>query len=402
MTTDTTFAAEWKALRDLRNASGDGEFDYDDAAGRLLAAVPHVIDRVWDSDVIRKAGKDAIEAAEEPIPRRDGPDGEEESDDAFEARVGTEAVVRLILDATDAAAALSIVMKSSREHGAPRMSRNQWGSANPPPPREFLVDGWLAAGRIALFAGKGGKGKSRLSLQLAAAMAGENPDWLVGAPPVNKSNVDVVIATWEDEDAEVHRRLIGMERADDVSPRLHFLDFAGEGALWEPVKDGSRHTSTMGGEAPPGKWLRLYCEKYNARLLVIDPLAAAFASNENDRGLVRAFMSSWDAWARETGCAVLLVAHPAKDNESQWSGSTDWHAAARAVWTLRMQDTGTGEKREPAKALSFECVKQSYAMRPDNLWLTADPNAGPFRATTPEAAAQDTAARHDEEKRFNV
>ena len=37
-------------------------------------------------------------------------------------------------------------------------------------------------------------------------------------------------------------------------------------------------------------------------------------SNENDRGMVRKFMSSWDAWARKTGCTVLIISHPAKSN----------------------------------------------------------------------------------------
>ena len=50
-----------------------------------------------------------------------------------------------------------------------------------------------------------------------------------------------------------------------------------------------------------GEKLRKYAESVEARLLVIDPLAAAYAGDENVRGLVRAFLSSWDAWGRRNG-----------------------------------------------------------------------------------------------------
>ena len=111
-------------------------------------------------------------------------------------------------------------------------------------------------------------------------------------------------------------------------------------------------------------------------------LAAAYACNENDRGLVRAFMASWDAWARDTGCTVLLIAHPPK-TDAAYSGSTDWHAAARAVWTLSLYETGTGaatgkgggkEKREPAKAPRLQCLKSSYGLPPEPQWLERNGN----------------------------
>ena len=114
----------------------------------------------------------------------------------------------------------------------------------------------------------------------------------------------------------------------------------------------------------------------------MDPLAAAYACNENDRGLVRAFMASWDAWARDTGCTVLLIAHPPK-TDAAYSGSTDWHAAARAVWTLSLCDTGTGdatgkgkgkEKREPARAPRLQCLKSSYGLPPEPQWLERNGN----------------------------
>ena len=52
---------------------------------------------------------------------------------------------------------------------------------NPNPPGvDWLIDGWLLWGRVALLAGDGGLGKSRLALRLAAGIASAQPDWLGG------------------------------------------------------------------------------------------------------------------------------------------------------------------------------------------------------------------------------
>ena len=48
-----------------------------------------------------------------------------------------------------------------------------------PPDREWLLPGWLAVGRVHLLTGSGGRGKSRLALQLAAALASDAPAWPV-------------------------------------------------------------------------------------------------------------------------------------------------------------------------------------------------------------------------------
>ena len=157
-----------------------------------------------------------------------------------------------------------------------------------------------------------------------------------------------------------------------------FRDMAGHGPLWAPTQDGSRHTSTMGELTGTGHALRRDCARLHATLLVVDPLAAAYACNENDRGLVRAFMSDWDGWTRRIGCTVLLVAHPSKASP-EYSGSTDWHAAARAVWTLGKEEAASGPETKLA------CLKTNYSRPPDPLrlhnweWWTAHPWEAPQR-----------------------
>ena len=274
-----------------------------------------------------------------------------------------------------------------------------------PPDREWLLPGWLAVGRVHLLTGSGGRGKSRLALQLAAALAADGAEWPLpwltaderrtrsGAvdhpltlPPTDRGGAPVVIASWEDEADEVHRRL----RAQPVpvsalGDRLHYVDAAEWGPLWAPV--GTAHVQTVAELTAAGRRLRRLCERVRARLLVVDPLAAAYGSDENVRGLVRQYMASWDAWGRAQRCAVLMIAHPPKATagngagDGWWSGSTDWPAAARSAWALAAAGDLT----------RLTCHKASYGMAPDPVHLTAD--GVTWRATwepKPEAPA-DTA-----------
>ena len=222
-------------------------------------------------------------------------------------------------------------------------TRNDWTGAESP--REWICEGWLSY-RLTLFTGHGGAGKSLLALQLAAAVASKmsnqwippssNPSTDTTFPTIALQGNPVLIASWEDEADEVHRRLCSMAKVlrwaapDQIGDRLHFADLAGFGSLW-----GSDRKIT-----DVGTNLRVTAEEIEARLLIIDPRAAAYAGDENHRAQVRDFISDWDRWARENKCAVLLVDHLPKSSTTMvmgspsYAGSTDWHNASRCVWTL--------------------------------------------------------------------
>ena len=259
-----------------------------------------------------------------------------------------------------------------------------------PPAREWLLSGWLAVGRVHLLTGAAGRGKSRLALQLAAALASDAPAWPVpwqaagarGPLPTDRhpatlprtgAAVPVVIASWEDEADEVHRRLLAQPvHVEGLADRLHYVDCAEWGPLWAP-EQGSRHVQTVAELTAAGRRLRRLCERVRARLLVVDPLAAAYGSDENVRGLVRQYMASWDAWGRAHGCAVLMIAHPPKQTagasgDTWWSGSTDWPAAARSAWALEHK-AATDDK---PKNTALRCHKASYGPAPDPVFLAAD------------------------------
>ena len=261
-----------------------------------------------------------------------------------------------------------------------------WGG-DEPTTRRWLVEHWLPAGRVTLFVGPGQIGKSRLALQLAAGVAtggAEGGKW-IDAPgealllgeAVGPQGSPVVFASWEDENDEYDRRIAQVAShpgVDWISPKavekLLYLDMAGEGPLWAPGGGGSGHISTLATLTPAGARIRAMAERRQCKLLILDPLAAVYAGDENARGLVRAFVSDWDAWGRAHDCAVFLIAHPPKyaaesDDEDFYSGNTDWHSAVRSLWTLRKQKVGekptARNKDNRREAWKLTLAKANYA-----------------------------------------
>lgn len=258
-----------------------------------------------------------------------------------------------------------------------------WSMIGDPPERRWLIDGWLPAGSVALLTGEGGAGKSRLALQLAAAVAASSRRdsiWIAGdAAPrlgagVPSGGLPVIYASWEDRAEEMARRLaqISGRQAYWCEPRalegLKILDLAGYGPLWM-----AETRYSVPGLTPLGRAVRQVAEGAGAGLLVLDSLAAVYGANENDRGQVRGFMASWDAWASSAGCTVLVIGHPPK-SAAGYSGSTDWHSAARARWEISKQPLQPATRGSELTAWRLAMVKSNYGPEPPALCLDWDPS----------------------------
>ena len=145
---------------------------------------------------------------------------------------------------------------------------------------------------------------------------------------------------------------------------------------------GPTQNDPTGTLTDTGTALQARAKEIRARLLIVDPRAAAYAGDENHRAQVRSFVSCWDRWAREHRCAVLLVDHlpktastrPGNRDEPSYSGSTDWHNAARSRWTLDEDKNGS----------LLRCEKSNYGSAPGLVRLSNRDGCAWFAAGTTE------------------
>ena len=241
--------------------------------------------------------------------------------------------------------------------------------------REYLIPKWLPANTATMFTGDGGAGKSWLTLQAVCQIAsGFNNAFLDPEFPI-PSEADesiepkhVIFATYEDEPAEIKRRLQALasgmnwilESLDTIQQHLHIVDMRGIGSVWGPGM--GKHIANTGDLLFAGEAIRTICEKRNAKLLVMDPLSGAFGGNENDRTAVYDFVSSFRGWGDAAKCAMLVIGHLPKGAEGRaagFSGSTAWEASARSMWMLSKQNAG--DSKNPKEYWALLHTKSNYA-----------------------------------------
>ena len=246
-------------------------------------------------------------------------------------------------------------------------------------PREWLIERWLQANTVAIFSGQGGAGKSRMMLQIVGKIACGWPGnaWEPKQCRPDAEGIDfsdrskkVLIVSWEDDDIEMGRRLLAAQESlgfmpyEKVRKNVDYIDMRGEGPIWG-VPD-STHLATRAQILPAGIEVLEEAKDYGADLLVLDPSAAAFGGNENDRASVREYMSYLDAWAYKNKCGILMLSHPPK-NDADYSGSTDWLGSARVMWRLtpKKDETNKKDKGEQDERLySFRVVKANQIVQP--------------------------------------
>ena len=251
--------------------------------------------------------------------------------------------------------------------------------------REWLIPHWLPANTVTMFTGQGGTGKSWLTLQVACEIAShaESGAWGDNSYTVpEKAEYDdgmhtdpkhIVCATYEDEPAEIKRRLNALTSSFDwiaserkiIEEHLHIVDMRGVGSIWGPGLE--KHISVTGELLRTGEALRKVCEDIGARLLILDPLSGAFGGNENDRTAVYDFVSSFRGWGDAAKCAMLVIGHLPKGAEGRaagFSGSTAWEASARAMWLIgtkvRDEDEGKSKRKHGDQS---EDEKTYYALQ---------------------------------------
>ena len=282
--------------------------------------------------------------------------------------------------------------------------------------RPFILDNWLPSGRPAILFADGGVGKTWLGLALCTGIACPPPlgakAWLhsreitdVGVPAIGEEfqrGAPVLFATYEDEMPDIFYRLsairfggTGAQKGDwrnwELSrdmPNLQVLDMVGLGLgpCWGTPE--GELTNRRNELLPAGEALRKVAEDHGAQLVVIDSLAACYASNENERGSVHEFLRSWDEWGRSRDCATLFIAHTNKAGE--FSGSTAWHNAVRTRWHIGYEKIGEKPKNNQpdlrASVPVLTCEKVNYGEKPEHGVYLARGKGGRWEATARPAA----------------
>lgn len=213
---------------------------------------------------------------------------------------------------------------------------------NPAPPPEFVWDGYLPRGVVALMGAHGGTGKSTIALMLCVCAALGRA--LFG---VNTELCKTVFVSLEDGANIVRHRLAGICRAWGIDPltlqdRLHIVDGTAHPELF------AAETRGAGEMTPTYHELRRLAQLEGVGLVVVDNASDAYGGDEIQRRQVRAFMRALVEVARLPNCAVLLLAHVDKatsrnkraEGGEGYSGSTAWHNSARSRLFLTRGEDG--------------------------------------------------------------
>ena len=205
-----------------------------------------------------------------------------------------------------------------------------------PEPVRWLWPDRIARGKINLIAGHPGRGKSTLTLYLAALVS-RGGVWPDGAKVEQGS---VVLITCEDDIGDtIVPRLIAMEADRD---RIHTLD---------AVRDDKGNERPFDLASGLKGLAALAAQIERPVLIVIDPISAYLDRvDSHNNAEVRGALRPLQELAAKTGAAVLMVSHFNKgtlDNSamSRISGSGAFAAVCRSAWIVGSPALPDGRRR---------------------------------------------------------
>lgn len=239
-----------------------------------------------------------------------------------------------------------------------------------PKPISWLMPGRIALGKLTLFAGDPGLGKSQLTIAMASHVS-RGADWPAGSGICPKGDVLFISA---EDDPE-----------DTIRPRL---DAAGADASRIYIVGGVKSLDNQGDPARRSLSLRKDLAAIveavhsldNCRLIVIDPVSAYMdGADSHNNSDVRGLLAPLSELASEVGAAMVAVTHLNKGGSGgsamyRANGSLAFVAAARAAYVV------TRDKQDETKRL-FLPIKNNLG--PDTSGLSfriLEKNGVPFVA----------------------
>ncbi len=205
------------------------------------------------------------------------------------------------------------------------------GDAITPKAIDFLWDGFFAKGKVHVFAGVGGEGKSTAAFSFAATITtgGRWPDGRICKPG------NVMIWSGEDQDDDtILPRFIG---AGGDTKKVFIVKGVGAGEE-ERAFDPSIDLPT----------LRPLIEEHNIVFLIIDPLVSAIAGDSHKNAETRRGLQPLVDLGRDFGVCIFGISHFSKNTQGnrpleRITGSLAVGAACRVAFACA-RDAETGER----------------------------------------------------------
>jgi len=179
-----------------------------------------------------------------------------------------------------------------------------------PPPRRWLLRGFIAENTVNITAGEGGIGKSNLALYLHVIMA---CGMSIG-PFIADEPVKILLINVEDDIDDIWRRIYAFNRISPLSDEhLELLDknliiLSGRGVIG-PLMSLDNNRNPV--ETESAVWLRKVCEKYKPDLTTLDTKSRLYGLNENDNDHGSRWIAMLEALHK---CAWQVLCHTGKSN----------------------------------------------------------------------------------------
>ena len=190
-----------------------------------------------------------------------------------------------------------------------------------PPDRKWAIKGWLGFGHVTLLVGPGGIGKTLLAQQMASCL-------VLGRPFIEAIERPHKCLMWacEDDHDELWRRQIAISRWCKAG-----LEEFHDGLTIVP-RHGLENTivSDEFGKPTFSTLLQQLAEQANdlkADVVILDNAGQLYGGNENNRHAVTVFLNALAGAL--VGKAIMLLAHPSRGLNSEFSGSSAWENVAR-------------------------------------------------------------------------
>ncbi len=204
-------------------------------------------------------------------------------------------------------------------------------------PPEYVLPFYLPRGILTSLYGRDGLGKNTLMMGAAMLLAVGRSAFL--QPPQLPRRV--MFYGGEDPEHVILDRMARFMEHFEFTPaerELLFRNFDMPDLMLEDLKlfvFGRDYTRT------PTAFTEALAERIEAfapDLLILDPLSDLFEDNENDRAKVAPFLRYLNQVAHEHGISVTLLGHPAKSEDSEYSGSGAWSSKTRSRLLLAEEE----------------------------------------------------------------